>query len=66
MNNRPSKSKISKLSTSYFAKHQNGTYSVPEYESNHEAILRLCDNIFFMTQDSITLEKKSLEHECKD
>lgn len=66
MNNPLNKLETSKHKSYYFTERQNNTFTTSELESNHEAILRLCDNILFMSEDSNILDKIVLTHDYKD
>ena len=66
MNNRLIKLDIPKHNTSDFVVQQNQILSISKYESNQDAILRLCDNILFMSEDSIILNNISVSHDCND
>lgn len=50
----------------YSSQQGKGTISVLTQDGNSETILRLCDNLYFMSKDSIVIAKKSVTHGCKD
>lgn len=68
MNRRLNKSKTPKRNMSCNSQFQKVVCLDITDKSNNEAILRLCDNIFFMAQDCIFHEGESPKHkyECED
>lgn len=66
MNNKSDNSEIFQQNISFDSQQQKTTYSSHSFESNNEAISRLCENIFFMTQDNIIFEQITLANDHKD
>lgn len=66
MNNKSENLEIFQQNIPFDIQYQKMNYSNHQYESNHEAILRLCDNILFMSEDRIIPDKIALAHDCKD
>lgn len=58
MNKKLGRLNTNKRNTIYSSQQGIGTISVLTKDSNSETILRLCDNLYFMSKDSIVISKK--------